>query len=250
MRSAIEFLPLDASSSLIYISFRLKSGCHAFAKMASKSASLRLNITGSSSLDGQRDAEAFDSSSLSCGNGCLRGAKTQTYPASGGQARAQRCRAAMGPALCSEIKEEHAAISRKRGTFAEEGRPRRSPGQREKTWIPGQARDDSRARSSASLAVLPLLAPEDEQQAPDDDGADPGPDGNVDRLLLFYGELERPELHGRGGFGVAETTVGECEGASDDQDDGSKFDCTHVVDTFRRDTTLPSVNAGSAWRSH
>jgi hypothetical protein len=33
----------------------------------------------------------------------------------------------MGPALCSEIKEERAAISRQRGTFAEEGGPRRGP---------------------------------------------------------------------------------------------------------------------------
>src|SRR5436190_23020405 len=60
-----------------------------------------------------------------------------------------------------------------------------------------------------------------------DDGADPGPERDIDRLLLFDREVERADLRLVGGFRVREVAVHQSDDAGDDQHEGDHFERCH-----------------------
>src|SRR5687768_15243784 len=73
-----------------------------------------------------------------------------------------------------------------------------------------------------------LLAADEQQAGADDDGADAGPQRDVDALFLLDRELDRAEVGLVLLLGVAEAAVDEAENAEDDEDDADQLDCAHL----------------------
>src|SRR5690606_33738215 len=68
------------------------------------------------------------------------------------------------------------------------------------------------------------LAANHQEKATCGDGGDADPHGHIDRLLLLNRQLKRSQFHGGRVFRVTETTVGQAENPTDDEQDGDKFE--------------------------
>jgi len=88
----------------------------------------------------------------------------------------------------------------------------------------------SRARLTPAPENLTSASPgRREQYDSPDQGAESGPQRDVDPLPLVHGEMEVADIRAMGFPGVAEAAVGENKPAPDDQQDGQNFRCAHRI---------------------